>query len=138
MVEIFETLVALCDEELCHREYLGSYYARLIAHQDKLRTWMKGKELKEFSEEIGDKYLESVYSVDSPAPSQILHDYTRGIPSNPYADFVPKCGEFEFRSPSVEYTFDGVAGKVAFDYLQYCSIERELAQRTLDNKKISV
>lgn len=47
-----------------------------------------------------------------------------------------KCGEFEFRSPSVEYTFDGAVGKVAFDYLEYCSIERGLAQRTLDNKRI--
>lgn len=135
MVEDFETLVTLCDEELRHREYLGSYYARLIAHWDKLRTWMKGKEFKEFSEEVGDKYLESVYGTRllPPRSPMIIREGFRAIRM---LISYQKCGEFEFRSPSVEYTFDGAVGKVAFDYLEYCSIERGLAQRTLDNKRI--
>ena len=135
MVEDFETLVTLCDEELRHREYLGSYYARLIAHWDKLRTWMKGKEFKEFSEEVGDKYLESVYGTHllPPRSPMIIREGFRAIRM---LISYQKCGEFEFRSPSVEYTFDGAVGKVAFDYLEYCSIERGLAQRTLDNKRI--
>ena len=135
MVEDFETLVTLCDEELRHREYLGSYYARLIAHWDKLRTWMKGKECKEFSEEVGDKYLESFYGTHllPPRSPMIIREGFRAIRM---LISYQKCGEFEFRSPSVEYTFDGAVGKVAFDYLEYCSIERGLAQRTLDNKRI--
>lgn len=135
MVEDFETLVTLCDEELRHREYLGSYYARLIAHWDKLRTWMKGKEFKEFSEEVGDKYLESVYGTHLLPPRSPM-SIREGFRAIRMLISYQKCGEFEFRSPSVEYTFDGAVGKVAFDYLEYCSIERGLAQRTLDNKRI--
>ena len=61
MVKNFETLVALCDEELCHREYLGSYYARLLSHWEKLRIWLTEQNITEFSEEVGNNYLEAVY-----------------------------------------------------------------------------
>ena len=40
MVKRFETLVSLCDEELRHREYLGSYYARILSHWEKLQIWL--------------------------------------------------------------------------------------------------
>jgi hypothetical protein len=53
MVKNFEVLVTLCDEELRHREYLGSYYARLISYWEKIRAWLAEQNLTEFSEEVG-------------------------------------------------------------------------------------
>ena len=135
MVKNFETLVSLCDEELRHREYLGSYYVRLVTHWDKLRAWLADQEITEFSEEVGNKYLEAVYGthllpVKSPVKTREGFRAIRMLIS------YQKCAEFEFRSPSVEYTFYGTVGKVAFDYLEYCRIERTLAQKTLDNKRL--
>ena len=61
MVKNFEALVSLCDEELRHREYLGSYYARLISCWEKIQTWLAEQNLTEFREEVGNKYLEEIY-----------------------------------------------------------------------------
>ena len=57
MVKNFEVLVTLCDEELRHREYLGSYYARLISYWEKIRAWLAEQNLTEFSEEVGNFLL---------------------------------------------------------------------------------
>ena len=36
----FEELVALCDEELQHREYCSDYYNRIMVSWNTLRLWM--------------------------------------------------------------------------------------------------
>ena len=135
MVKDFETLVTLCDEELRHREYLGNYYAHLVSHWDELRVWMSKQSITEFSEEIGNKYLEEIFGthllpIKSPQKIREVFRAVRLLIS------FQKYGEFEFRSPSVEYTFDGAIGGMAFDYLEHCRIELDNAQKTLDNKRI--
>lgn len=135
MVKNFETLVGLCDEELCHREYLGSYYARILSYWDKLRRWLGEQGSTEFSEDIGNKYLESIYGTHLLPPKSPMA-VREGFRAVRMLISYQKCGEFEFRSPSVEYTFDDTVGKIAFDYLEYCRIELRLAQKTLDNKRI--
>ncbi len=135
MVKDFETLVALCDEELHHREYLGSYYARLLSHWEKLRAWLTEQNITEFTEEVGNKYLEVVYGTHLlPVRSSIK--IREGFRAIRMLISYQKCGEFEFRSPSVEYTFDGNIGKLALDYLNFCRLELGNAQKTLDNKRL--
>ena len=135
MVSNFETLVTLCDEELRHREYLGSYYARILSHWEKLRIWLDKQGITEFSEEIGSRYLESVYGTHL-LPHRSPMAIREGFRAIRMLISYQKCGEFEFRSPSVEYSFDGTVGKAALDYLEYCRTEKCLAQKTLDNKRI--
>ena len=134
MVKSFEALVALCDEELRHREYMGSYYARILSHWEKLRTWLDEKGIKEFNEGVGNQYLESIYGTHllPPKSSVAIREGFRAVRM---LISYQKCGEFEFRSPSVEYIFDGAVGRVALDYLEYCRIERGLAQKTLENMR---
>ena len=135
MVKNFEALVSLCNEELCQREYLGSYYARIVSHWEKLRARLEAKNITEFSEEIGNDYLKSVYGTHLLPPKSPI-PIREGFRAIRMLISYQKCGEFEFRSPTVEYTFDGPVGKVAFEYLEYCRIELCLAQKTLDNKRI--
>ena len=135
MVKRFETLVSLCDEELRHREYLGSYYARILSHWEKLQIWLDKQGITEFSEEIGSKYLESVYGTHLLPPNSPMA-IREGFRAIRMLISYQTCGEFEFRSPGVEYTFDGAVGKAAFDYLEYCRTEKCLAQKTLDNKRV--
>ena len=61
MVRNFEALVSLCDEELRHREYAGHYYDRLTSLWNELRLWLSEHDITEFSEEVGNRYLEEVY-----------------------------------------------------------------------------
>ena len=47
-----------------------------------------------------------------------------------------KCGEFEFRTPSVEYTFEGDMGRHAAAYLDHCRTDLNNAHKTLDIKRL--
>lgn len=134
MVKDFETLVSLCDEELRHREYLGSYYARIVSYWEKLRGWLREQNITEFSEEVGNNYLDSVYGTHLlPRKSPVA--IREGFRAVRMLISYQKSGEFEFRIPRVEYTFDGVVGRTAFEYLEYCRTEKCLAQKSLDNKR---
>lgn len=135
MVKNFEALVSLCDEELRHREYLGFYYARLISCWEKIQTWLAEQNLTEFSEEVGNKYLEEIYGTHLlPLKSSVeIREVFRAVRM---LISYQKYGGFEFRSPSVEYTFDGTIGKLAFNYLEFCRMELGNAKKTLDNKRL--
>lgn len=135
MVMNFEKLVSLCEEEIRHREYHSPYYERLCSHWDELRSWMQANELDEFSEEVGNKYLEETYGMHllPPRTKNATREAFRAVRM---LISYQKCGEFEFRCPSVEYTFDGPIGQIAFEYLEHCRHECGQAQKTLDNKRI--
>ena len=135
MVRNFETLVSLCDEELRHREYLGSYYARIVSYWEKLRKWLAEQYITEFSEEVGNKYLEDVYGTHM-LPKKSPVKIREGFRAVRMLISYQKCGEFEFRCPLVEYTFDGNICRMVFDYLEYCRTEQGNAQATLGNKRL--
>ena len=106
MVKNFELLVSLCDEELRHREYAGNYYDRLSSHWNQLRSWLSQHNITEFSEEVGNRYLEDIYGTHLlQAKSSVkIREGFRAIRK---LISYQKCGEFEFRCPRVEYTFNG-------------------------------
>jgi len=47
-----------------------------------------------------------------------------------------KDGTFEFRTPSVEYIFDGIIGDYMLGYLDFCKNELFLAYKTIENKRL--
>lgn len=61
MVTDFEELVALCDEELRHREYESKYYVRITEQWDCLRKWLNEKNISEFNQEIGNCYCDEMF-----------------------------------------------------------------------------
>ena len=61
MVTDFEELVALCDEELRHREYESNYYVRITEQLDCLRKWLNEKNISEFNQEIGNCYCDEMF-----------------------------------------------------------------------------
>ena len=84
MVTNFEELVALCDEELQHREYESNYYVRITAQWNALREWLKSKEISEFSEAIGKQYCDEIFGthlMPKRAPAH-FSDYS-GSPAHP-------------------------------------------------------
>jgi site-specific recombinase XerD len=135
MVTDFEELVALCDEELRHREYESQYYFRITEHWNCLRTWLSENEITEFSEEIGNRYCDEMYGTHlmprrSPARFREKLRAVRMLIS------YQKNGDFEFRCPSVEYVFRGYVGETALMYLDFCKKELFLAEKTIENKRL--
>lgn len=86
MVTDFEELVALCEEELRHKEYRSDYYAALTKQWDVLRTWMKSKGLSQFNEEVGNNYCDEVFGTHL-MPKNHLHHSERN--SGLYACLSP-------------------------------------------------
>ena len=135
MVTDFEELVALCDEELRHREYESNYYVRITDQWDCLRKWLSKKKISEFNEEIGNCYCDEMFGTHlmprrSPAKFREKLRAVRMLVS------YQKKGDFEFRCPSVEYIFAGVVGETALTYLDYCKNELVLAEKTIENKRL--
>ncbi len=135
MVKNFETLVALCEEELRHREYIGSYYARLISYWDELRSWMDRQGITEFDEDVGNRYLDEIFGTHL-LPEKSKVRVRKRFRAVRMLISYQKSGEFEFRIPSVEYRFDGSIGVLASEYLDFCHAELANAQKTIDNKRL--
>lgn len=134
MVKDFETLLLFCDEELRHREYHAPYYDRICSHWERLRMWMQENNLDEFSEEVGNSYLKETYGTHL-LPPRTMTSIREGYRAVRMLISYQNCGEFEFRCPSVEYTFEGPVGQIAFDYLEHCRYDRYQAEKTLENKR---
>lgn len=135
MVTDFEELVALCDEELRHREYESKYYFRLTEQWDCLRKWLSKNGIKEFSEEIGNRYCDEVFGTHL-MPRRSPASFREKLRAVRILISYQKNGDFEFRCPSVEYIFSGVAGETALMYLGYCKEELALAEKTIENKRL--
>lgn len=135
MVTDFEELVALCDEELRHREYRSDYHAEIARQWDSLRVWMKSKGLTQFNEEVGNNYCDETFGTHlmprrAPAPFRKKLRAIRMLVS------YQNSGDFEFRCPSVEYIFEGDIGMEALKYLEYCRTVLLLADKTVENKRL--
>ena len=119
MVTNFEELVALCDEELQHREYESNYYVRITAQWNALREWLKSKEISEFSEAIGKQYCDEIFGTHL-MPKRAPAHFREKLRAVRMLISYQRNGDFEFRCPSVEYTFHGEIGFASLRYLDYC------------------
>lgn len=135
MVTNFEELVALCDEELQHREYESNYYVRITAQWNALREWLKSKEISEFSEAIGKQYCDEIFGTHL-MPKRAPAHFREKLRAVRMLISYQRNGDFEFRCPSVEYTFHGEIGLAALRYLDYCRDELMLAEKTIENKRV--
>lgn len=134
MVTDYEEIVALCDEELRHREYKVEYYERISNFWRKIGYWMENNKHTEFNEDIGNQYLvENFGTYLLPKNSHVsVREHFRAVRM---LISYQKYGDFEFRSPSVEYKFSGLLGELSLEYLEYCRTELCLAEKTIENKR---
>lgn len=135
MVTEFEELVTLCDEELRHREYKSKYYFRITEQWDRLRKWLSENGITEFNEEIGNRYCDEMFGTHL-MPRRSPAGFREKLRAVRMLISYQKNGDFEFRCPSVEYIFSGVAGETALMYLSHCKKELALAEKTIENKRL--
>ena len=60
---------------------MGSYYARILSYWEKLRTWIGEQGITEFNEDVGNRYLKSVYGAHllPPKPPIAIREGFRAI-----------------------------------------------------------
>ena len=135
MVTDFEQLVALCDEELRHREYESNYYVRITDQWNSIRSWLKEKGIAEFSEEIGNTYCDETFGTHL-MPRRMPTRFREKLRAIRMLISYQKNGDFEFRCPCMEYTLHGIVGETAQLYLEHCKTQLLLAEKTIENKRL--
>ena len=135
MVTDFEKLVSLCDEELKLREYGSKLYRHYLANWNELRIWMNANNLTEFSEEIGNRYCDEKLGTHL-MPHRPPIGLRLKIRSVRMLVSYQKGGDFEFRSPSIIYKFEGKFGIDANEYLLHCEQNLSLSRVTVSNKRM--
>lgn len=135
MITDFEELICLCDEELRLREYRFTYCRRIRSSWDNLRSWMNNHKLSNFSEEVGIRYCDETFGTHL-MPKGASANFRVKLRAVRMLISYQKCGDFEFRCPSVEYKFENEVGIVAFKYLEYCRNGLLLAEKTIENKRL--
>lgn len=135
MVTDINRLIALCDEELRHREYQDDYYSRLTDQWKHLLEWMEEHDFHDFSEEIGNQYCDEVFGTHLALPGAPV-SFREKLRAIRMLISYQKCEEFEFRCPSVEYIFKGAVGEAALMYIEHCENTLKLSQRTIDRKRL--
>lgn len=135
MVKDIDQLIALCDSELSSRQYRNKYQNLIRAYWTQLRTWLEEKKISEFDEVIANHSCDEMFGCHllpkRPTPTLRLQ-----IRSIRLLITFQKTGDFEYRSPKVEYTFDGSIGTNAITYLEYCKTVKNLSIRTLENLRL--
>lgn len=137
MVTNYEQLVLLCEQELRQKEYNIYYVETLKLRWEELRAWLNERNLETFSESLGKEYLMERYGTYL-ITKNLTQGQRKGIRAVRMLMSIQKTGTIEFKTPRVEYTFDGPTGKIAEQYLDYCAEVLCLSHRTIDAERLGL
>lgn len=135
MVTNINELVHICKDELISREYREQHLQQIIHVWNEIIQWMQKNELEVFIEAVGYRYANEAIGTHICKSSltqkeKLILRATRMLTS------YQKDGDFEFRSPSVEYIYQGEIGLVAENYLLFLRDMQCLSAKTLEGKNI--
>lgn len=136
MTTNLEHLVQQCTDELHDRGYHPYHINRLINAWEGIVHWFSNHHINHFDKETAFAYcheeLGSHIIVKGMTSAQKRQLHALRMLLSYLED-----GDFEFRTPSVEYTFLGETGKIIHAYLQH-EISRGLSNRTIENKRLAL
>ena len=134
MITDFSILTKLCRETLQEREYSLPLQGVIISEWDALAAWMKEKDICFFTESIGFRYCDEVLGghVILDGMSNKTKKRLRAIRM---LTSFQKDGDFEFRTPRVERSFEGEQGKIFYEYFHYLVNVRNLSASTINRKE---
>lgn len=130
MVTDITELIKLCSEELIDRQYKPDYAEKIHSHWDELKCWMEKNSLTVFSESIANQYCDAHIGTHLLLEGMNLADKTHLRAIRMLVSYQ-KDGEFEFRSPRVEYTFSGKTGSLMQEFLVYAQDDLHRAYSTI-------
>ena len=131
MVTDVNTLIQQCRSELEDRQYRTAYFRKLEQHWQEISQWMNNNSIKDFSEAVANQYCDLHIGTHLVVEGMGLKakNHLRAIRM---LVSYQKDGEFEFRSPHVEYLFSGRIGSLMNEFLAYATDELHRATATID------
>ena len=137
MITDVNELIRECSDELVNRQYKPDYARVLTEHWKSLSEWMEANSLTVFSLTVANRYC------DLHIVSHILTD-GMDLKTKQHLRAVrmlvsyQKDGEFEFRSPRVEYLFSGQIGSLMNEFLAYATDELHRATTTIEEYRCTL
>lgn len=118
MITDLTELIQLCKDELHDREYHAHHASILTSEWSAISCWFKEHEIREFIRKTAFSYCDEMIG------SHIITKEMSGKQKKRLRAIrmllsYQETGDFEFRTPSVEYTFSGDTGEIILRYLQH-------------------
>lgn len=118
MITDLTELIQLCKGELHDREYHAHHASVLTSEWNVISGWFEEHEIQEFNRETAFSYCDEMIG------SHIITGEMSGKQKKRLRAIrmlmsYQETGDFEFRTPSVEYIFHGDTGEIILRYLQY-------------------
>lgn len=118
MITDLTELIQLCKDELHDREYHAHHASILTSEWNAISCWFEEHEIREFNRETAFSYCDELIG------SHIITKEMSGKQKKRLRAIrmllsYQETGDFEFRTPSVEYTFPGHTGEIILRYLQH-------------------
>ena len=116
MITDLTELIRLCKDELHDREYHAHHASILTSEWSAISCWFKEHEIREFNRKTAFSYCDEMIG------SHIITKEMSGKQKKRLRAIrmllsYQETGDFEFRTPSVEYTFPGDTGEIILRYL---------------------
>jgi integrase/recombinase XerD len=118
MITDLTELIQLCKDELHDREYHAHHASILTSEWNAISCWFEEHEIQKFNQETAFSYCDEMIG------SHIITGEMSGKQKKRLRAIrmllsYQETGDFEFRTPSVEYTFPGDTGAIILRYLQH-------------------
>lgn len=137
MITNVKQLITECTLELKDRQYRKDYADKIISYWDDLSEWMQVQSIHVFSEDVANRYCDTMIGTHLIVPNMALQD-KHLLRSARMLVSYQKHGEFEFRSPRVEYKFEGDIGKLILGFFDYATNKLSRASSTIDTYRLAL
>ena len=118
MITDLTELIQLCKDELHDREYHAHHASLLTSEWNAISCWLKEHKIQEFDRETAFSYCDEMIGSHIITKELSVKQKKRLRAIRMLLSYQ-ETGDFEFRTPSVEYTFPGDTGEIILRYLQY-------------------
>ena len=126
-------LIQLCNQELIDREYTFVHHKKINDAWDELSHWMNVRGRTDFNESIGYQYCNEVFGAT--VLSGIAKSDRRRLRAVRMLISYQRDGDFEYRTPTISYRFEGPSGECMNEYLNYLRDTACLSEDTISNKR---
>lgn len=136
MITDLSELIRLCKDELHDREYHSHHANTLTSEWENISQWFEVHEISTFNRDSAFSYCDEVIGshiiVDGMKPQKM-----KQLRAIRMLLSYQETGDFEFRTPRVEYIFLGNTGEVMLRYLQY-ETDRGRSAKTVECKRAAL
>lgn len=136
MITDLTELIRLCKDELHDREYHSHHASILTTEWEAVSYWFEHNDIREFNRNTAFSYCDDVIGSHIIVEGMTIMQKKRLRAVRMLLSYQ-ESGDFEFRTPRVEYSFPGDTGEIILRYLQH-EKDQGRSERTVSCKRMAL